>query len=365
MKFLRSISIGTIATLAAGLLIGVMPSQASAVAVPSLVSPASGSASGHGRIYDHGKGIHPNGGSYIPRHLPEHWKDPHDGNTSWSKGFTSIGTDQNTGRMCGIDSAEKLWCRSGNGVPEEVAPDMNWLKVSPGSSHICAITTDYELFCWGDNSAGQLGIGTLVDSDTPQKVDSSYTFKDLESGGGFTCAITQSEGYVFCWGAGTDGRLGNNKNTSQQKTPTQIHDPAQVNRNWDREFIEVTAGGNHACAIDVDGLGYCWGAGYDGELGIGQTGFAVTRKVPTRILAGNGNPWNAELISISAGRDHTCAVRDTTVAFCWGKDTYGSLGNGNNSKNKEKPTPVVVKNRKFLSVSAGWAHTCGVEAVTF
>ena len=168
MKYLRPISIGTIATLAAGLLIGVVPSRAGAAAVPSLVSPASGSASETGRKYDWGKTINDAGNAFTNRRLPEAWVDPLDANTPWSKGFTSIGTDQNTGRMCGIDSSEKLWCRSSNGVPEAVAPDMNWLKVSPGSSHICAITTDYELFCWGDNSVGQLGICLLYTSPSPR-----------------------------------------------------------------------------------------------------------------------------------------------------------------------------------------------------
>jgi alpha-tubulin suppressor-like RCC1 family protein len=71
----------------------------------------------------------------------------------------------------------------------------------PRSPHsqfpVCAIKTNGSLYCWGENVAGQLGLGNLVDVSVPKRVGSK-TWVSVECGYRTTCAI-DSDGWLFCW----------------------------------------------------------------------------------------------------------------------------------------------------------------------
>ncbi len=115
-------------------------------------------------------------------------------------------------------------------------------------------------------------------------------------------------------------------------------------------FIQVSAGYSHTCGITLDNLAYCWGYNFFGAVGDGsQTG----RLKPVRVAT------TLRFQSISAGTDYTCGVTLSYKAYCWGDGTYGTLGDGTTTD--VRLTPVRAGSAlHFRQVVAGNQSTCGV-----
>ena len=113
----------------------------------------------------------------------------------------------------------------------------------------------------------------------------------------------------------------------------------------------VTSGGRHACSVRTDGTLWCWGANFEGQLGLGDT---AGRRKPTQV--GSGRDW----APVSGGGMHTCATRTNGTLWCWGLNYRGQLGLGGRA---DKLTPRKVgDDRDWATVSAGWVHTCATKA---
>lgn len=114
-------------------------------------------------------------------------------------------------------------------------------------------------------------------------------------------------------------------------------------------FTVVSAGGAHACGIDGAGVAYCWGGNDSGQLGDGTAG---SRSAPVPVGAG------LAFRAISAGLFHTCGLTADGGLYCWGRNRSGELGDGTTAT---RFSPVaVLGDHGFVSVSAGGSHTCGV-----
>ena len=116
--------------------------------------------------------------------------------------------------------------------------------------------------CWGNNSNGQLGNGTVNASKTPVNVIGVSGAVALTSGGlygNFTCALLKTK-TVKCWGYNGNGELGIGSIASQSKAKSVI---------GLKGVTGVSAGGEHACARFATGGVKCWGKNVYGELGNG------------------------------------------------------------------------------------------------
>jgi alpha-tubulin suppressor-like RCC1 family protein len=125
-------------------------------------------------------------------------------------------------------------------------------------------------------------------------------------------------------------------------------------------WVGITAGEMHTCAIRDTGKAYCWGWDRDGQLGDGRT----TTEEQTTPVAVSGS-LDFEWVSAGEGGNfasgHTCGVTSSGAAYCWGGGEYGQLGDGSTSETRA--TPVAVSDGlSFASVSAGRLHTCGVAS---
>jgi len=89
-----------------------------------------------------------------------------------------------------------------------------------GSKHTCGLTASGTAYCWGWNSAGNLGDGTTTDRSVPTLVFGGLSFKAIAAGGLFTCAVTVA-GVPYCWGGNAFGQLGNGTTTSSS-VPTPV-----------------------------------------------------------------------------------------------------------------------------------------------
>lgn len=117
-----------------------------------------------------------------------------------------------------------------------------------------------------------------------------------------------------------------------------------------RSWLSASPGGGHTCGVATDGMTFCWGANRFGQLGIGSAG--GTRSTPQPVVGG------LKFIRLSAGANHTCGLTDAGDVHCWGSNLLGQLGNGSLANSA---TPVKVRtNLKFEAVSAGFTHTCGI-----
>ena len=110
----------------------------------------------------------------------------------------------------------------------------NWTNISAGDAHSCGLRSDGSLWCWGDNSFGQLGDGTTTSRTTPTRIGTTTNWTNISAGGARrTCGI-QSDNTLWCWGHNDYGQLGDGTTST---TPTRIG----TNTNW----TTISTGGNH------------------------------------------------------------------------------------------------------------------------
>lgn len=261
--------------------------------------------------------------------------------------------------------------------------------VSTGQYHSCAVAGDGTVRCWGSNTFGQLGTGSLGPATpAPVQVQGVSDAVQVASGSNFTCALTTA-GAVSCWGANTNGQLGNGtKKASPAPVPVkgldqgvagisagnqvacarladgtarcwgsnahgQLGDGGVADSNEPHPVVgleditSISAGagvGGHACAVTADGTAHCWGANAAGQLGNTTSTFVPAPAA----VQGDG----ATATKASAGRDGSCAVTDAGAAVCWGANTDGQLGTGTPGGSAE-PVPVKGLTAGVTAIDAG------------
>ncbi len=136
----------------------------------------------------------------------------------------------------------------------------------------------------------------------------------VSSGDFHTCAV-KSDGTVWCWGDNTSGELGNGVPGVDSFTAVQV---AVISN-----ALEVSAGGAHTCAVLKDNTVWCWGSNASGQLGIGLLPNAPPVAAPLQAVTGITTATN-----VSAGEAHTCAVKTDNTVWCWGNNEFGQLGDG-------------------------------------
>jgi len=169
-----------------------------------------------------------------------------------------------------------------------------------------------------------------------------FDLETVTAGAGHTCGLA-SDGSAYCWGDGEDGQLGGG---STDDSPV----PAGVSgRHF---FTALATGGLHTCGL-VGGVAYCWGENEFGSLGIGATDVAPHAE-PTLVAGG----FRFRLLA--AGGGQTCGITTLDVAYCWGANDRGQVGDGSTT---DRPDAVMVGGGlTFVSLSAGGSHTCGLTA---
>jgi alpha-tubulin suppressor-like RCC1 family protein len=176
----------------------------------------------------------------------------------------------------------------------------------------------------------------------------------LDAGEDFTCGLAPL-GRGYCWGLSLDGRTAAAPDSLcfpliDDAPPPCILPPKRMNRP-ELSFTTISAGGNFGCGIATDRQLYCWGKDDVGQIGNGQDGAGDTPALAT--------VKSERFTAVSAGSHHACALNLTGIAYCWGDDSRGQLGD-NRTINSTTPIPIEDESLEFSMISAGDAHTCGV-----
>lgn len=155
-------------------------------------------------------------------------------------------------------------------TPVDVVSISGATAVAAGGGHTCAVIADGKVKCWGYNSNGQLGNGLTTDSLTPVDVKSSdltsLTGVTSISANSHTCATTTG-GAVYCWGDNTAGQLGNNSTNASPVATVSLSDNSGA--------TAVIASSDHTCAVVSQGAVKCWGSNTGGAVGNNSTANAL------------------------------------------------------------------------------------------
>jgi alpha-tubulin suppressor-like RCC1 family protein len=101
-----------------------------------------------------------------------------------------------------------------------VAPGIDWSPISAAGHHTCARASDDSLWCWGDNDAGQLGVGDTMARSVPTQVGIDNVWREISTGKVHTCSIRVDKS-LWCWGGNKHGQLGLG-DTKKRTTPQPV-----------------------------------------------------------------------------------------------------------------------------------------------
>jgi prepilin-type N-terminal cleavage/methylation domain-containing protein len=202
------------------------------------------------------------------------------------------------------------------------------------------------------NAATQIGIDYVNDGAYP------LTEGDVNNGNG----LPKSEGTIYSYQVYEDGyciEATSNTVTSHHRFMSSVGtvESGACPKVWK----QISASGNHICGIASDNQAYCWGYNGFGQVGDNTTTDAL---VPTAVDT-SGVLAGKNLIYISAGWGHTCALDSDYLAYCWGYNGYGQLGD-NTTNNSHVPVQVnvatVLGGRTIKAISTGYGHDCVIAS---
>jgi alpha-tubulin suppressor-like RCC1 family protein len=275
---------------------------------------------------------------------------------TWASSAPGVGTVSATGLVTGVSAGPATITATSEGqsgtatVTVASLPSLVFAGVSAGGLHTCGLTTGGAAYCWGDNFFYQLGAGsTALGSTTPLPVAGGLTFASVRAGSFHSCGLTTG-GAAYCWGRNTAGELGNGSTNFGSSVPVPVSGGLSFTAvSAGLDFAPANAGVAHSCGLTTSGAAYCWGGNSRGQLGNGST---ASSSVPVLVSGG------LNFVAVSAGDGFTCGLTTSGAAYCWGGNSFGELGIGSTA---DSPTPaLVVGGHTFATVSAGSGWTCGV-----
>lgn len=258
---------------------------------------------------------------------------------------TSVGY----GVICHVTSNNQVKCAGFNNFgqagqnssiprvkPAAVVPGLPvMLQVEAGLDYSCAVSIAGGVWCWGNNSNGQLGLGTIGGSFVPPtQLAISGVSKIVVSSRGYTTCAKKLDGSIWCWGLNIMQGLGGKSPTKFEALGSDIRD--------------IVLASGTACVLKFDNRVICFG-----DYTLGQTGVNNTYNHTFE----NVKLPNRNILKLSAGENHICILNDNNDVYCWGSNVEGQLGIGTKI---DSMSPVKVIS-KIKEISVGSEHTCAID----
>ncbi|XP_056322199.1 E3 ISG15--protein ligase HERC5.2 [Danio aesculapii] len=224
------------------------------------------------------------------------------------------------------------------------------IQIACGDQHSMALTKDGQLFVWGENAHGQLGLKKeQAGTQSPQHLQSLYGIPVAQiSAGGNHSFVLSLSGAVFGWGSNSAGQLGLG-DTTDRFVPTVVKSLSG------KKTVSISCGGEHTATLSKGGTVFTFGSGGFGQLG--HNSFKDEHH--PRLVA---ELWGSKVSQVTCGRHHTLVlVASTNLVYSFGCGMQGQLGSGEQIK-QSVPLPVLLPtdcNREFTmeKLIAGEKHS--------
>ncbi|KAF7995498.1 hypothetical protein HCN44_006605 [Aphidius gifuensis] len=240
---------------------------------------------------------------------------PEDWTLSWDGSGAIYGWGHNhRGQLGGLEGA-KVKLPS----PCESLSALRPIQLAGGEQTLFAVTADGKIYATGYGAVGRLGIGGVDSVMVPTLIESiQHVFikKIAVNSGGKHCLALSSEGHVYSWGEGDDGKLGHGNRVSYDR-------PKLIETLLGTDIIDIACGGHHSAAISCTGLLYIWGKGRYGRLGHGDSDDQTKPKIVTAL-----QDYKVVDVACGSGDAQTLCVTDDDNVWSWGDGDYGKLGRG-------------------------------------
>ncbi|XP_023218340.1 E3 ubiquitin-protein ligase HERC2-like isoform X1 [Centruroides sculpturatus] len=242
-------------------------------------------------------------------------RKPEDWTMSWGGSGTIFGWGHNhRGQLGGVEGAKvKL------PTPCESLTSLRPIQISGGEQTLFAVTGDGKVYATGYGAGGRLGIGGTESVASPTLLESiQHVFikKVVVNSGGKHCLALSSEGEVYSWGEGDDGKLGHGNKSSCER-------PRIIESLRGKEVADIACGGAHSACITSSGELYTWGKGRYGRLGHGDSEDQLRPKLVEALA-------NFAVVDVACGSGdaQTLCITDDDCVWSWGDGDYGKLGRG-------------------------------------
>jgi hypothetical protein len=201
--------------------------------------------------------------------------------------------------------------------------------IAPGTATLTASV--------GGNASPATTAITVSEAIAPAQIGST-----LAVGRNHTCAL-DAQGKAYCWGYNQVGQIGDGTLDIRLEPVPVVTDV---------RFVSLAAGQFHTCGLVNDGKIYCWGGNASGQLGDGTT---TDRTLPVQVTT----VARFTRLAFSANANTSCALTEAGVAYCWGRNSSGQIGDGTTS-DQHRPTRVDSNGIRFASIDTHWDHSCAL-----
>jgi alpha-tubulin suppressor-like RCC1 family protein len=224
------------------------------------------------------------------------------------------------------------------------------VELTAGETHACGRTVEGNLACWGGNNKGQLGQGSKTTRELPGMVSALAGVTQASAGYLHTCAVAEPSSTLYCWGDDSSGQLGSSATSTDSATPIAVNSTTGV--------VSVATGLGHTCAVLSSGLVRCWGLNTSGQVGNGLSLPGANATVPASVQT----PADEDLANatqVVAGYEHSCALLSDKTVVCWGDNSKLQLGNAGGDVNAATPVAGL---SNVSQLAAGGYYTCALSA---
>uniref|UniRef100_A0A674N5A8 HECT and RLD domain containing E3 ubiquitin protein ligase 4 n=1 Tax=Takifugu rubripes TaxID=31033 RepID=A0A674N5A8_TAKRU len=256
--------------------------------------------------------------------------------------------DDGTVYTCGCNDLGQLGHEKPRKKPEHVvALDAQIIvAVSGGESHTLALNDKGQIFSWGLGSDGQLGLNNFEECvRVPRNIKCLSDVQIAQVACGYRHSHALSKGgQVFSWGQNQFGQLGLGMHGSSISTPQIIQSLQGI------PFAQLSAGGAHSFAITLSGAVFGWGRNKFGQLGLNDTN---DRWFPALLKSLRSQ----RVIYVSCGEDHTAALTKEGGVFTFGAGGYGQLGHNSTNHEINPRKVFELMGNIVTQISCGRQHT--------
>ncbi|XP_047189994.1 probable E3 ubiquitin-protein ligase HERC3 isoform X2 [Scophthalmus maximus] len=218
--------------------------------------------------------------------------------------------------------------------------------VSSGRAHSMAVNEQGQVFAWGAGEGGQLGLGTAeVAVRIPRLVKRlcDHRISQVMCGNQHCIALSR-DGQLFTWGQNTSGQLGLGKGETSKLFPHPLKSLAGI------PLAQITAGGDHSFALSLSGAVFGWGKNRAGQLGLNDK---QDRAVPCHIKFLRSQ----KVVYISCGDEHTAALTKDGGLFTFGDGSWGQLGHGSTNNELLPRRVLELMGTEVSQITCGRHHT--------